>query len=164
MNFTFEKITEIDIQQDPVRSELSLQFRIDPGREIYALKQEDGKNAAVVCIAYCDHVPKSVDELKKFTNPIGEVCIAYTVWSQVKGAGRTVINHLISKARESKQVKRVVTLSPLTLMAKNFHEKNGAIRIGLNHETQNFEYSLRDTRWEETMKKAKKWFHLHVGN
>ena len=49
-------------------------------------------------------------------------------------------------------------------MAKNFHEKNGAIRIGLNHETQNFEYSLRDTRWEETMKNAKKWFHLHVGN
>jgi CRISPR/Cas system endoribonuclease Cas6 (RAMP superfamily) len=66
-------------------------------------------------------------------------------------------------ARDSKQTNRVVTLSPLTLMAKNFHEKNGAVRIGLNPETQNFEYSLKDTRWEKYMKDAKKWFGLHVG-
>ncbi|SVD13503.1 uncharacterized protein METZ01_LOCUS366357 [marine metagenome] len=70
---------------------------------------------------------------------------------------------MLKFARETKQIERIVTLSPLTLMATNFHERNGAIQIGLNAETQNFEYSIADTRWEKYMKDAKKWFSLHVG-
>ena len=161
--YKFEPITEVDIEQDPVRPELSLQFRTKDGRQMYALQDETGKNVAVVCIAYCKFVPKSIDELKKFTDPTGEVVIPYTVWSRHKGAGKTIVDHLLKLARDSKQIKRVITLSPLTLMAKNFHEKNGAVRIGLNHETQNFEYSLADTRWEKYLKDTKKWFGLHVG-
>ena len=102
-------------------------------------------------------------ELKKFTDPEGNIVIPYTVWSRKKGAGKTIIDHLLKLARETKQIERVVTLSPLTLMATNFHERNGAIQIGLNAETQNFEYSIADTRWEKYMKDAKKWFSLHVG-
>lgn len=162
-NFKFDKTFEIDIEQDPVRPELSLSFRLKDGREIYSLTDESGVKVAIVCIAYCKFVPKSIDELKKFTDLEGEIVIPYTVWSKHKGAGKTIIDHLLKMARDSKQIKRVITLSPLTLMAKNFHEKNGAVRIGLNHETQNFEYSLADTRWEKYLKDTKKWFGLHVG-
>jgi hypothetical protein len=165
MAYKFQKVDNIDIEQDPVRPELSLAFRNSKtrGREIYALVNDKGEYASIVCIAHCKFIPKSVDELKKFSDPTGNIAIAYTVWSHTKGAGKTIIDHLLKMARDSKQTKRVVTLSPLTLMAKNFHEKNGAVRIGLNPETQNFEYSLKDTRWEKYMKDAKKWFGLHVG-
>jgi len=35
---------------------------------------------------------------------------------------------------------RLITLSPLTDMARNFHLRNGAIEIQVNESTQNFEY------------------------
>ena len=37
---------------------------------------------------------------------------------------------------------RLVTLSPLTEMATNFHERNGAKLIQINETTQNFEYKV----------------------
>lgn len=165
MSYKFEIINDVDIEQDPVRPELSLKFRDskEKGRQMYALVDDEGKYAAVICTALCTFIPKTIDELKKFSSADGEVAIAYTVWSNKKGAGKTIVDHLLKHCRDTKQIKRMVTLSPLTLMAKNFHEKNGAVRIGLNLETQNFEYSLADTRWEKYMKDAKKWFGLHVG-
>jgi len=39
-------------------------------------------------------------------------------------------------------IKRYVTLSPKTEMAKNFHLKNGAKWIAENETTNNFEYFL----------------------
>jgi hypothetical protein len=36
----------------------------------------------------------------------------------------------------------LVTLSPLTEMATNFHKKNGAKLIQINQNTQNFEYKI----------------------
>jgi hypothetical protein len=161
MRYRLEKIHQVDVTQDPVRPELSLEFRTSPGREMYALKDEQGNNAAVICVCYTKQVPTTVFEMEAFTDPTGSIAIAYTVWSNVKGAGKTIIDHLLEYARNSEHIKRVVTLSPLTLMAKRFHTKNGAIRIALNKETQNFEYSINDTRWETALKKAKKWFNLH---
>jgi hypothetical protein len=38
-------------------------------------------------------------------------------------------------------INRVVTLSPLTPMATHFHISNGAKQIGINDDTQNFEYT-----------------------
>ena len=68
MAFKFQKIDVIDIEQDPVRPELSLAFRSSKtrGREIYALVDDKGGYASVVCIAHCKFVPKSVDELRSF--------------------------------------------------------------------------------------------------
>ena len=43
---------------------------------------------------------------------------------------------------KEKGFQRVVTLSPLTPMATHYHIRNGAMLIGLNPSTQNFEYSL----------------------
>ena len=42
-----------------------------------------------------------------------------------------------------KKFKKVVTLSPLTPMATHYHIRNGARLVGLNAETQNFEYKVQ---------------------
>ena len=39
-------------------------------------------------------------------------------------------------------IKRVVTLSPKTEMARRFHLRNGAREVGVNVVTANFEYDL----------------------
>ena len=44
--------------------------------------------------------------------------------------------------KKSNHLTRLVTLSPLTEMARNFHLHNGAEEIKVNEETQNFEYKL----------------------
>ena len=44
--------------------------------------------------------------------------------------------------KKSNHLNRLVTLSPLTKMARNFHLKNGAKEIQVNDDTQNFEYNI----------------------
>ena len=39
-------------------------------------------------------------------------------------------------------IQRVVTLSPITEMARKFHLRNGAMLLGSNETTINFEYPL----------------------
>ena len=47
----------MSIADDPVRPELSLDFRLSHGREIYTTFN------AVVCVAYCDDIPAEVSDL-----------------------------------------------------------------------------------------------------
>ena len=118
MAYKFQKVDNIDIEQDPVRPELSLAFRNSKtrGREIYALVNDKGEYASIVCIAHCKFIPKSVDELKKFSDPTGNIAIAYTVWSHTKGAGKTIIDHLLKMARDSKQTKRVLSAYEVSIV------------------------------------------------
>ena len=58
-----------------------------------------------------------------------------------KSFGRKIMQEALRYAKE-KGFQRVVTLSPLTPMATHYHIRNGAMLIGLNPSTQNFEYSL----------------------
>ena len=44
----------------------------------------------------------------------------------------------IAKKRDQK----VSNISPLTDMATHFHIRNGAKQVGINEDTQNFEYNL----------------------
>ena len=44
--------------------------------------------------------------------------------------------------KKSNHLNRLITLSPLTEMAPNFHLKNGAVEFQVNKETQNFEYKI----------------------
>ena len=69
------------------------------------------------------------------------IAVAYTVWSRQKGAGKKIMQETLKYAK-IKNLKRVVTLSPLTPMATHYHIRNGAKLVSLNAETQNFEYSL----------------------
>ena len=47
-----------------------------------------------------------------------------------------------NEIKKSNHLNRLVTLSPLTEMAKNFHERNGAKLVQINETTQNFEYKV----------------------
>ena len=44
--------------------------------------------------------------------------------------------------KKSNHLNRLVTLSPLTEMARNFHLNNSAVELQVNEETQNFEYKV----------------------
>lgn len=143
------ELTDIDVSEDPVRPELDLEWRLNSGRKIYGLKyQEDIE--AIVCVAYTNEVPITVREMDYMSQVAcqteqGSVAVAYTVWSRKRGAGREIINKLHEFiTNDKKEVKRLVTLSPLTPMATHFHIKNGAKQISINDTTQNFEYKLID--------------------
>ncbi len=56
------ELTDIDVNEDPVRPGLDLEFRTSYGRKIYGLKYEDNIEG-IICIAYCNDVPESEREL-----------------------------------------------------------------------------------------------------
>ena len=138
--------------EDPVRPELDNDFRTSYGRKIYGVKYQDEIHA-VMCFAFTNNIPKNVDELDKMSKDaylqsinrdfkVGQIAIAYTVWSKKKGGGRLIVKEVFKKIKKSNHLNRLVTLSPLTEMATNFHERNGAKLIQVNENTQNFEYKV----------------------
>lgn len=146
------ELKECDPSEDPVRPELDNNFRTGYGRKIYGVKYK-GEIHAVMCFAYTNKVPTSVEELEKLSTDaflqsamrdqnVGQIAIAYTVWSKKKGGGKLIVKEVFKKIKKSNHLNRLVTLSPLTEMAKKFHEKNGAKLIQVNDTTQNFEYQI----------------------
>ena len=140
------ELDEIDVSEDPVRPELDLEFRKSYSRKIYGLKYED-QIEGIICVAYCNDVPQSVRELDLISQNAHlqdnfNTAVAYTVWSRKRGAGKEIMEKLLAHLKEKGNIKRVVTLSPLTPMATHFHIRNGAKLIQHNPTTQNFEYSL----------------------
>jgi hypothetical protein len=128
------------IDDDPVRPEIPVDFRITENREVLILLKDE-KPQAVVCVAYMDSIPTNCEELF-FKSNEPDTVIFYTIWSYTPGAGR----ELIFKAREHiastrPSIKRFVTLSPPTEMAKRFHLKNGATEFRKNLDTVNYEYA-----------------------
>ena len=134
-------LEDIDVSEDPVRPELSLEFRTTHDRKIFGLKYED-EIEAIVCVAFCPEIPYNVRELDYMSRCNGNIAVAYTVWSRKRGAGKEIIKKLGEWCTDNRQVERLVTLSPLTPMATHFHIKNGAKQVHINDETQNFEYNL----------------------
>lgn len=134
------------IKDDPVRPHLSAEFRTSGRNKAFALV-EGTEVLAIVCCALTFGVPT---EEKDLTSKEGHEMIVspYTVWSYKKGAGRQIIECLLRFVQQEHQEisrsywPRVVTLSPKTEMAENFHLKNGAKMIGDNETTNNFEYSF----------------------
>ena len=57
----------IDVNEDPVRPELDLTFRQTYGRKILGLKDDEGDIAAIMCFAFTDKVPKTVEEMEKLS-------------------------------------------------------------------------------------------------
>ncbi len=138
--------------EDPVRPELDNDFRTGYGRKIYGVKYK-GEIYAVMCFAYTNEIPKSVEELEKLSTDaflqsamrdqnIGKIAIAYTVWSKKKGGGKLIVKEVYKKIKKSNHLNRLVTLSPLTEMASKFHTRNGAKLLQVNETTQNFEYKV----------------------
>ena len=146
------ELKECNVEEDPVRPELDNEFRTGFGRKIYGVEYQ-GEIHAVMCFAYTNKIPKSVDELEKLSTDAflqsamrdqkgGQIAIAYTVWSKKKGGGKLIVKEVFKKIKKSNHLNRLVTLSPLTEMATNFHERNGAKLVQINETTQNFEYKI----------------------
>jgi hypothetical protein len=161
----------IDVKEDPVRPELDLTFRQTYGRKIYGLKDDEGDIAAIMCFAFTDEVPKTVEEMDTLSYDAalqathragvqGSIAIAYTVWAKKKGGGRAIVNEVYKMVKKSNHLNRLVTLSPLTAMARNFHIKNGAKELQVNETTQNFEYDITLEEWETALVKAKRFLKI----
>ena len=127
---------------DPVRPELDIKFKTAEGRGVFGLLAPDGEYKAFMCYAHTNSVPRTVEELDTMTSPGGAIVIPYTVWSREKGAGRQIINKVLDLVSVTGKAQRVVTLSPLTAMARNFHLRNNAVELQTNKTTVNFEYTI----------------------
>ena len=145
-------LDQCNTSEDPVRPELDNIFRTSYGRKIYGVKYKDEIHA-VMCFAFTNKIPKSVRELDLLSKDaflqsaqrdqnVGKIAIAYTVWSKKKGGGKLIVKEVFKMIKKSNHLNRLVTLSPLTEMARNFHLKNGAVEVQINEDTQNFEYKV----------------------
>ena len=146
------ELKKCNTKEDPVRPELTNEFRTGSGRKIFGVKYK-GEIHAVMCFAYTNEIPKSVEELKKMSydaylqstlrgQKVGKIAIAYTVWSKKRGGGKLIVKEVFKKIKKSNHLNRLVTLSPLTEMATKFHIRNGAKLLQTNENTQNFEYKI----------------------
>tara|TARA_B100001063_G_scaffold240588_2_gene265822 strand:+ start:59 stop:574 length:516 start_codon:yes stop_codon:yes gene_type:complete len=146
------ELQSCNINEDPIRPELDLAFRTSYGRKIFGVKYKK-EIRAIMCFGYTNEIPKSVEELDLMTKDAhlqsalrdqktGKIAVAYTVWSKKKGGGKLIVKEVFKKIKQSNHLNRLVTLSPLTEMARNFHLRNGAIELQVNDKTQNFEYKI----------------------
>ena len=144
------ELKECNTNEDPVRPELDNVFRTSYGRKIYGVRYKNEIHA-VMCFAFTNKVPKDVTQLDKFSHDaflqstqrgqtVGQIAIAYTVWSKKRGGGKLIVKEVFKKIKKSNHLNRLVTLSPLTDMATKFHLRNGAKLLQVNESTQNFEY------------------------
>ena len=146
------ELDSCNTDEDPVRPELDLMFRTSYGRRIFGVKYKK-EICAIMCFGFTNEIPKTVEELDLMTKDaylqsalrdqkVGKIAIAYTIWSKKKGGGKLIVKEVFKKIKKSNHLNRLVTLSPLTDMARNFHLRNGAIEPQVNKETQNFEYKI----------------------
>jgi len=146
------ELEKCDTSDDPVRPELSNEFRTSYGRKIYGVKYQNEIHA-VMCFAFTNEIPKTVSQLDSLSKDaflqsanrgqqVGKIAIAYTVWSKKKGGGKLIVKEVYKMIKKSNHLNRLITLSPLTDMARKFHLRNGAVELQVNDETQNFEYKV----------------------
>ena len=125
---------------DPVRPTIPHLERVGENKDIFVFRDDDENIKAITCVSYQCNVPTTESELfEKCSAPT--VAVFYTIWSYAPGAGRQLIFDAVEYIKENKkEIKRFVTLSPKTDMARKFHTRNGAIVFRDNPETVNYEY------------------------
>ena len=146
-----DAVTDFSIEKDIVRPEYDVEFRISEDREVFAW----GRSlvpyqvySSLCCVAYTHEIPINMNQLTEYSinhSPYrGDIAVAYTVWncSNTKGSGRSLILALQKHFKQDTRINRLVTLSPLTEMAKKFHLSNGATLLSTNPESYNFEYGI----------------------
>ena len=121
--FNLVELEHIDVAEDPVRPELSMEFRKSYGRKVFGLKDEQGELAAIMCFAFTNQVPKSVEEMDMLSKDAamqavhragvqGNIAIAYTVWAKKKGGGKHMVNEVYKMVKQSNHT---VSYTHLTL-------------------------------------------------
>ena len=139
-------ITQVDdpllvhLKDDPVRPDIPAEFRVAVNRFVLALVKEQVR--AMVCVSLQNTVPTDVADLGSTDTDV-DTAIFYTIWSYAPGAGTELLLSAVDNIRERyPQIKRFVTLSPKTEMARRFHIKNGAVVFRENADTVNYEYLI----------------------
>ena len=146
------ELKSCNVEEDPVRPELDVEFRRSYGRKIFGVRYKK-EICAIMCFGFTNEIPTTVNELDLMTQDaylksalrdqkIGQIAIAYTIWSKKKGGGKLIVKEVFKMIKKSNHLNRLVTLSPLTEMARNFHLHNGAFELQVNEKTQNFEYKI----------------------
>lgn len=122
---------------DPVRPSISPQRKVSYGRYVY-MWIEGKEVGAIVCCARKYRVPKTERDLAKFNQQenTDEKIILYSIWSYKKGCGQKLVRAV---ARKNSGY-RIITMSPKTAMARDFHLRNGAKVLRINRTTINYEY------------------------
>lgn len=131
------------LKADPVRPHIPDYLRTASNREYYVLHEGIIVNA-VLCAAFLCNVPSKEEDLWMPHPPFYPlVCTFYSVWSNKKGSGKKIINETMKYIQWTyghDKIKMVVTLSPKTEMATNFHLSNGAKHFRENEDSRNFIY------------------------
>jgi hypothetical protein len=128
------------IKDDPVRPEISRDFRVTDGRMVAALVEEE-QPTAMVCVSFHDFIPEDVNDLNT-TAVVPTTAVFYTIWSYKAGKGKELLIQAVREIQNSHpSVTRFVTLSPKTETARRFHLRNGAIVFRENLDTINYEYA-----------------------
>ena len=129
------------IKDDPVRPELTPEFRVNSNSRIFVLKDDETQlPLAVTCVKFLSEIPQDVNELAELAVNTN-TAVFYTIWSYASGAGRRLIEEAQQQIREERpEVDVYVTLSPKTEMARKFHLKNGAEVFRENPDTLNYLY------------------------
>lgn len=127
------------ICEDPVRPHIPDVERVGKNKDIF-VSREDEKVNAITCVSYQTTIPVNESELfEQSDDPT--VAVFYTIWSYKPGEGRKLIIDSVQYIQQNrKNIKKFVTLSPKTEMARKFHLNNGAIVLRENIESVNYEY------------------------
>lgn len=125
--------------RDPVRPDIPPQARLGKDRDVFIMRGQDAVNA-VTCVSYQQTVPATEAELfEQCDEP--NIAVFYSLWSYTSGSGRQLLfNTALQIKKDRPAIRRFVTMSPLTLMARGFHLSNGATLLRENPKTVNFEY------------------------
>ena len=130
--------------EDPVRPQIPTERRVGTNRDIFVLHDNDRVDA-ITCVSYQSKVPEREAELFQPGDPT--IAVFYTIWSYRQGAGRELILNSVDRIRQDHPyIKRFITLSPKTDMARRFHLRNGALICQENLETINYEYLVDNIR------------------
>jgi uncharacterized protein YuzE len=128
------------LHQDPVRPHIPHTERVGLNKDIFVFRDENESVKAITCVSYQKTIPTRESELFEKSEEI-DTAVFYTIWSYVPGAGRALLFDAVKHIKNTNpDIKRFVTLSPKTELAKRFHLKNGAIVYRENEETVNYEY------------------------
>lgn len=132
------------IRDDPVRPEIPLKQRINPFASVFVWRDSlNFEPLAVTCVAFREFVPNSVVELSTIPQALPTAAVFYSIWSYRPGAGRTLIRAAADHIRSKfPHVQQLVTLSPSTEMARQFHLRNGATVFRVNSDSVNYLYSI----------------------
>ena len=126
---------------DPVRPSIPADCRIGEWGSVYLhIDDNDRTVGAVLCTVQMDFIPTSEVQLflPDFT-PTPRISVLYSIWSYKPGCGSKLVREYLEQ-QDRAATKRIVTMSPKTYMARDFHLRNGAKVLQENEETVNYEY------------------------